>query len=503
MADQFNARSLVAGDMKLIPEQRVSEVADFNQEAISWTLIKSLIPTIRALSELHGDFANVKSNIIRLCNTGHSFSIVAPSKEDLYKAQTALNAFLTDVHPTLGGIHGTINLMLSQLATDGAVSVESEAEFETNIFGETYPIRIAAIHQVDVRTIELIYEAEYFGHTPYQIVDMGKEPLRLPEATYQLNVFKPLLEPSPPYPVPPMIAGIPEARRQRSAISSIDRALSKAGVLGMLDATIERPEMYDGETVEQYEERLHTILNDVVTMLGQSISKGVYAHYGALGFKFTNFGAEFANALPFLDNLQYRMGRALQNDWSSDEKARASAFLSIIYEKTLNEMVHYQHLVTTPVEKAAKYDLAFKSLVQNFTVYDVSMSLDKDSVRYWENELVKTEVANKLVALGMKPEAALRYIGHEQDEHQLIIPESEKNQEHDDKSSESASPGAITTEMRHEMCQRLQFLEKTTKNGVNGHLYQGIFVYDPKNRHHRSTMAYDLAGITPFSLGDL
>lgn len=503
MPEQFTARSLVAGDMKNIPEHRVSEIADFNQEHVSWTLIKSLIPTIRALSELHGDFANVKSNIIRLCNTGHSFSIVAPSKEDLYKAQTALNAFLNDVHPTLGGIHGTINLMLSQLATDGAVSVEAEAEFDHNIFGELVPIRIAAIHQVDVRTIELNYEDDAFSYVPYQVTDIGKDPTRLPETTYQLNVFKPLLEPSPPYPVPPMIAGIPEARRQRSAITSIDRALSKAGVLGMLDATIERPEMYDGETVEQYEERLRTILSDVITMLGQSISKGIYAHYGALGFKFTNFGAEFANAIPFLDSLQYRMGRALQNDWASDEKARASAFLSIIYEKVLNEMVHYQHLVTAPVEKPAKYDLAFKSLLQNFTVYDVSMSLDKDSVRYWENELVRTEVAHKLVDLGMKPEAALRYIGHEQDAHQLQTPEEADSPILEEKKDEPSKSGATSTEMRTEIQQRLQFLQKQAANGANGHLFQGIFVYNPKNHTNSSTRHYDLAKIRPFSLGDV
>jgi hypothetical protein len=44
-------------------------------------------------------------------------------------------------------------------------------------------------------------------------------------------------------------------------------------------------------------------------------------------------------------------------------------------------------------------------------VYSVSASLDQDSVRYWENEIVKNSVASGLIDMGADPEEALRYIG--------------------------------------------------------------------------------------------
>jgi len=463
-----------------IPDHRVSDIPEFTETHVSWPTIKRLLPIIRALSELHSDFATVKSNIIRLCNTGHTFSLVCPTKDDLRMAEESLNEFTVDVRARTGGINGVINQLLSQLATDGAVSAEAEAEFETLPgFDGPFPTRIAGIHQVDVRSLELQYSKKYFGYLPFQKQKGVRDPVMLPDKMYHLQVFKPLPDPNPPYPVPPMIAGLSEARRQKNMLHSIDRAMEKIGLLGIMDATIETPEQGENEEDTDYTTRLRSILSSVVTMLGKSLSQGIYAHYGQLDFKFTNFGAEFSKTLPLLEHERQRMAQSLQNDWASTREQ--STFLSIVYEKILNEMVHYQHLVTGPIEQWTRLHLALQGLVRGFTVLTTSLSLDQDSVRYWENELVKGEVAKNLVELGVDPSEALRYIN-------VNVGMGADNQhEPDNGGTQEKVKDAVMSSLR-------------PYSTIYNRLHQGIFRFSLHNKHGRH---YTLEKIHNFAISDV
>jgi hypothetical protein len=380
---------------------------------LEWDRIKEAIPQIEFLVAWQGDFARVTSDIEQLAGTGHKVTLLSPNERDIKLAQLDLNAFARKIRKELGGLPGLINDLFMQLITSGAISQEWEIAYDDP---RKRRGQVVAIHRVDVPTLVLQYNQKEHGYVPYQQTNTGTlTPLKYPK--YQLLAMRALSK--EPYPIPPFLSALEEMGRLNNALASVDRAIKKLGLLGLLALQVKKPVKMFFESELAYQTRLENYLAIVHETLRKGFQEGIVTHYESIESpKILNFAGEINNSLGFMKLLQNRLVKSL-GEWMTEDTARASSWISVVYEKMLAKLQHTQGLVASMLEIGILLHL----LLKGRKIYDVQLSFSQDSARFWEKKNVEADYYVKLVEkLAYDPQKALQHMGYGEEEEARTFP---------------------------------------------------------------------------------
>jgi len=240
-----------------IPPGRVSEPHDASRgqwlpHANKFNIIKpdainDLIPVVRSLYKTNEDLGSVLFDLVQLTNTGHNIKFDQDINPDL---QDKMREHLTVRSKEWGygtsGINGLVNKWIAQIWVGGALSYEMVPNRRLT--------QIESLPMINPETIR-------FGlkpggrYEPYQKASGWRgvlnEYIKLNEATYSYTGL--WGDEDTPYGIPPFISALNSISTQKDMKDNINHILNQLGLLGYLQAKLDKPEQKANESEAKYE----------------------------------------------------------------------------------------------------------------------------------------------------------------------------------------------------------------------------------------------------------
>ena len=232
-----------------------------------------LIPIIRDLYKINPDVSIAVQDMFKLANTGHSISFPNNTPEEAEKMRDHLSKVTVKWSKYTAGINGLVNRMIVQCFIGGAISVEAVPNSDLS--------GIATILFIKPETIRF-HRKNNGVYQPYQInphmYDNKKaQYIKLNTETYfyiaQYN------DTDEPYGIPPFLGALDSLKGQHDMRKNFKHIMELMGMVGFLEAKMEKPARRGSESEVAYEARLRNTLKKLKTNLMGSLKDGVVVGY--------------------------------------------------------------------------------------------------------------------------------------------------------------------------------------------------------------------------------
>ena len=228
-----------------------------------------LIPLIRDLYKVNPDVSISVQDMFKLANTGHKISFPSNTPEEAKKMREHLLKKHEQWGMYTGGIDGIVNKMAVQVLISGAISIEAVPSL--NIDG------VDTILFIKPETI--IFKRDSNGvYTPYQknpnpLGNKKPEYIKLNTETYKYSsMYNDLDE---PYGIPPFLAALDSLKGQHDMRENFKHIMEIMGMVGFLEAKIEKPSRKSNESETAYQTRLEHLLRQLKINLKDGLKDGV------------------------------------------------------------------------------------------------------------------------------------------------------------------------------------------------------------------------------------
>lgn len=230
---------------------------------------REVIPLIRDLYKVNPDMSIALQDTFKLTNTHHN--ILFPNNTD--KEANAMRDHLIKVSSKwsqyTAGIDGLVNKMIVQLMVGGAVSVEAVPN-----------IKLDGISTILFLKPENIYFHQQNDgvYVPYQrnvnfLRKSVEDFIKLNTETYvYASMYNDTDE---PYGIPPFMASLDSLKSQQDMRINFKHIMDLMGMVGFLEAKVEKPSQSGGESLKAYELRLERMLKRLKVNLKESLKDGV------------------------------------------------------------------------------------------------------------------------------------------------------------------------------------------------------------------------------------
>ena len=263
-----------------------------------------VIQVIRDLTKINPDLNQVFNDTVKLSNTWHR--VFFDPKVDADQID-AMRTYLVDSskhwHVGAGGINQIVNKLIRQLLIGGANSTEWIPDMKLEKVEKIrflYPERIR---------FKVLRGAK--GYHPYQYV-RHKDPLKTKRQLKKLNIntFKYVAlngDTDLPYGIPPYMAAMEPIATQSYMTENIKKVVKMVGILGYLEALIEKPIQQADESDAVYRTRLVKLLTDTKARVMDGFRDGA-----SVGFKddhefdFKQTTTMLQGLLTYLIKMSYR-----------------------------------------------------------------------------------------------------------------------------------------------------------------------------------------------------
>lgn len=235
---------------------------------------REIIPLIRDLYKVNPDMGIAVQDMFKLTNTGHT--VAFPNNTD--KEAEAMRNHLMGVSKKWSnysaGIYGLVNRMIVQALIGGAISIEAVPNdtltgLSTILF---------------LKPERIIFKRENNGiYSPYQINnyltgDKKQQYIKLnPETYFYCGTFNDTDE---PYGIPPFMPALDSIKTQADMKNNIKQVMEIAGLIGFLEALVEKPAQKGSESDKAYTSRLVNYLRQMKRNVREGMKDGV-----VVGFK--------------------------------------------------------------------------------------------------------------------------------------------------------------------------------------------------------------------------
>lgn len=245
---------------------------DFTQ-MVSPSFRVEVIKLIRDLYKVNPDVSKALQDSFQLSNTGHLIQF--PNNTD--KEADAMRDHLIKVSKKwsnyTAGIDGLVNRMLAQLEVSGAISIEAVPNLtldglETILF---------------VNPDSIVFKRERNGvYIPYQrntnFLTKKEDYVKLNIETYRyVSMYNDTDE---PYGIPPFMAALDSLKGQADMKVNMKHIMENAGMLGFMEALMEKPDIRADENPDRYMARLDRELRRLKIRLKEGMKDGL-----VVGFK--------------------------------------------------------------------------------------------------------------------------------------------------------------------------------------------------------------------------
>jgi len=361
---------------------------------------RQLIPLIRALCKYNPDFSQALYDISQLASTG-----IVIKFDDTVDAKLAaeMTSYIKEESKSWGdgiaGISGHIGKMISQLMVGGAISNEWIVSKDLK--------RISNI--VYLNPEEVAWVKESGRYKPYQLKvgqsykNFSQEQLnKLNPNTYKYFALNG--DEDSPYGIPPYCSALESIGVQRDMTLNIKFIMKYLGMMGYLEALLEKPDQQDNESDDKYKQRLQDLLTQTKTRVMEGMKEGVNVGFkDDHEFKFQGTQKSVGNIDQIwqLNELQISSGLKYDAAFLGRSYNTTETSITILFTKMLSQITTIQDTVAHNLEYGFKLALLlagykFKTLEVKFNKSTVT-----DTLKYQQAEEIKIRNNSKLYADGI------------------------------------------------------------------------------------------------------
>ena len=262
-------RVSVPNDTPQLTVSRLREISNL----VTPSYRQDLIPIIRDLYKINPDMSIALQDMFKLSNTEHLINFPNNTPEEAGKMRKHLLEKSKTWSRYSAGINGLVNKMICQSMIGGAISIEAVPNNKLSGLST-----ILFLNPEDIR-----FERESDGvYQPYQInrqQGTNKKPqyIKLNPVTYcYISTFNDTDE---PYGIPPFLAALDSIKTQHDMRVNFKEIMEIMGMVGFLEAKMEKPARKSNESDSAYMARLSKILRDLKTNLREGMKDGIVTGY--------------------------------------------------------------------------------------------------------------------------------------------------------------------------------------------------------------------------------
>jgi hypothetical protein len=372
-----------------LPNQTLFGTFDVSLKVIPADYEFEVVPLIRKLVKVNPDLSQAFNDTVRLANTGHKIyfdqSVGAAEIDNM--REFILNSAKT-WHVGAAGINGIVNKMIRQGLVGGAIATDWVPNLALDNLEE--------VRFINPEQVRFVIDKNYKGYQPYQKIrnlpitgDIGKE-LRKLNAN-QFRYFALNGDTDLPYGTPLYMSALDAVATQRNMIDNIKFIIETLGVLGWVDARIEKPNQLPGESTEQYSSRLVNFLNQFKERVKKGTRDGISVGFKEdheYDFKQTTKSAQGVTELFELNELLIASGIGYDAAFMGRPGA-SETLVTILFTKMLSQLTNLQDIIKENLEFGYKLALTlggfrFKNLRVQF-----NRSTITDDLKFQQAEEIK------------------------------------------------------------------------------------------------------------------
>lgn len=357
-----------------------------------------IIPLIRNLYKVNPDVGIAVQDMFKLTNTGHSISFPQNSDSEVKAMKLHLNRVTREWSRYTAGINGLVTKMVVQTLVGGAISVEAVPKADLS--------GISTI--LFLKPEEIKFERENNGvYQPYQIVkqSVGK-PLqnyvKLNNYTYfYIGLFNDTDE---PYGIPPFMPSLDSLDGQAVMKENFKHIMKQAGMLGFLEATIEKSSKKSSESDLSYAKRLSQELTQFKEAIKTGLADGVIVgNNDDHQFKFNSTSKDMANLdKPWTMNQQsVANGLGVNGNLIGISSANTEGGAGIMLSKMISQLRSMHMLLSFVLEKIYELELILAGFNPKTIKVEFRTSTISDELKTQQGEEIKIRNLTALYMQGI------------------------------------------------------------------------------------------------------
>lgn len=270
-------------DTSSIPPGRVSVPDDSSQglvvslrditNLVTPSFRSNIIPLIRDLYKVNPDMSIAIQDMFKLSNTGHTISFPNNTPEEAKKMKEHLSIVSKRWSNYTAGINGLVNRFIVQCLTSGAISIEA---VPNNKLDGISTIVFVNPENIYFRRLENgVYHP--YQKNPYTILNDKPDFIKLNTETYiYVGMYNDTDE---PYGVPPFMAALDSIKGQHDMRINFKHIMELMGMVGFLEAKMEKPPREPNESVQAYRARLNNTLVKLKKNMMGGLKDGIVTGY--------------------------------------------------------------------------------------------------------------------------------------------------------------------------------------------------------------------------------
>ena len=270
-------------DTSSIPPGRVSVPDDSSQglvvslrditNLVTPSFRSNIIPLIRDLYKVNPDMSIAIQDMFKLSNTGHTISFPNNTPEEAKKMKEHLSMVSKRWSNYTAGINGLVNKFIVQCLTSGAISIEA---VPNNKLDGISTIVFVNPENIYFRRLENgVYHP--YQKNPYTILNDRPDFIKLNTETYiYVGMYNDTDE---PYGVPPFMAALDSIKGQHDMRVNFKHIMELMGMVGFLEAKMEKPPREPNESVQAYRARLNNTLVKLKKNMMGGLKDGIVTGY--------------------------------------------------------------------------------------------------------------------------------------------------------------------------------------------------------------------------------
>jgi hypothetical protein len=330
-----------------------------------------VIPIIRKLADVNPDVNQALNDFVKLANTGHE---VVFNQEVKPEQANDMRRHLLDSakswHVGAAGINGIVNKMFRQAMIGGALSMEWVPNLSLDNVKEirfVYPERIRFVLEKNSTTYHPYQQLKY---KPINNINL-KDLKRLNSNQYRYFALNG--DTDVPYGTPPYLSSLEAISVQKKMLDNISFVVEAMGILGYIDARIDKPEQEADESDAVYKARLQSLLTDFKEVVAKGLRDGINVGYmddHEYNFNTTTTTAQGAKDLFEQNELMVASGLGYDAAFMG-RPGSTETLITVLFTKMLAQLKNIQDIVGAGLEFGYRLSLAlagydFKSLKVQF-----------------------------------------------------------------------------------------------------------------------------------------
>lgn len=232
-----------------------------------------LVPIIRDLYKINPDVSIAVQDMFKLSNTSHTISFPNNTSEEAEKMRKHLSEVTVRWSKYTAGIDGLVNKMIVQCFIGGAISIEAVPNQDLT--------GIATILFIKPETIRF-HRKNNGIYQPYQLnpkmVD-NKKPQWIKLNTETYFYISQYNDTDEPYGIPPFLGALDSIKGQHDMRLNFKHIMELMGMVGFLEAKMEKPARKASESEAAYVARLKSTLKKLKVNLMGSLKDGIVVGY--------------------------------------------------------------------------------------------------------------------------------------------------------------------------------------------------------------------------------